>query len=979
MANLKMTWAIVPSGVEFRLQSQRLLGSAKVLPPGEWSTQESSGDIVALSQLKAWVDAGIAKEMGDSVVAPHAAVAGLTEAKARRLGLPASPPYILDLQHSGTLDQDQFRFASRWVALDGIPATSARREGSILHVGGHAWRLPKVLYTLAEAIDAFNAAAPEGHDARLRHWATVHEALPTEARESVRADTYITTTRISHASAFSLALRTATTGLEIDPVLFGPECRTSNVTSDDMRAATVSEQQQLLPPDYQRVFCEKRFREFDQCQSQYALGSGWYVVIDEDVRKALDVVREVQGADPKTRREFARNPRSFLRERLGSEYPEEQLESLFVETVEYSQRVREIGLWQPMVLPWVQKSGEKWLPERFGVSVGGKLLTLESDDVKSLQELISKAVDAGEPTVAWQGQEIPATQATLAALGHLAAIGGGGGGTVVDPGEPSTPDPEGMPDAIVLRVEDNFDHIGFQRGLTPRSGGSGVVLPHALRSVLKQHQVEGLHWMIAAWTRGLSGVLLADDMGLGKTLQALTFLAWLRERPLDARRRRGPIGVVAPVGLLRNWEEEHGRHLHSPGLGQALIAYGPKLANLRLAGGAETKLGGPVLDASQLQAADWILTTYETIRDYQHSFGSVRFAALVFDEAQKVKTPGTLTTEASKAMNADFVITMTGTPIENRLADLWTIMDLTQPGFLGDLSKFSQTYERDPDIELLKELKSRLTVPSGDSPPHLLRRMKAERLDGLPEKSERVIAVDMPAAQAKAYRDVIAAARQAKGRGAILKALQALRSVSLHPVHPDQADSDRYIDESARFRACFSVLDSIADRGEKVLIFLESLDMQPVLAGLIQRRYRMREQPALISGEVSGDGRQRRVNAFQAGDKGFDTLIISPRAGGVGLTLTAANHVIHLSRWWNPAVEDQCTDRVYRIGQQRPVNVYCLQAIHPDPDIRDSSFDLRLHSLLERKRALSRDFLVPPTSDEDVEALFRETVDQVGG
>ncbi|HYE34256.1 restriction endonuclease [Methylocaldum sp.] len=148
--------------------------------------------------------------------------------------------------------------------------------------------------------------------------------------------------------------------------------------------------------------------------------------------------------------------------------------------------------------------------------------------------------------------------------------------------------------------------------------------------------------------------------------------------------------------------------------------------------------------------------------------------------------------------------------------------------------------------------------------------------------------------------------------------------------------------------------------------------MQPYLAGLLQRRYKLKSLPMLINGSVTGPKRQDRVNAFQNSRKGFDVIILSPRAGGVGLTLTAANHVIHLSRWWNPAVEDQCTDRCYRIGQTREVHVYYPQALHPAHP--DQSFDRRLHALLERKRQLSREMLMPPTSPEDVKQLFEQTV-----
>jgi SNF2 family DNA or RNA helicase len=209
----------------------------------------------------------------------------------------------------------------------------------------------------------------------------------------------------------------------------------------------------------------------------------------------------------------------------------------------------------------------------------------------------------------------------------------------------------------------------------------------------------------------------------------------------------------------------------------------------------------------------------------------------------------------------------------------------------------------------------------------------------------------------------------------MLGVLQNLRKVSLIAESPGAGGlSDRDIENSARLRATVRILDDIRNKGEKALLFLEFLDLQEALLPYLQQRYGLPRPPLRISGSVDGDKRKQRVDVFQHGEIGeFDVMILSPKAGGVGLTLTAANHVIHLSRWWNPAVEDQCTDRVYRIGQGRTVNVYLPLAIHPR--FRGHSFDRNLHALLEQKRRLSRSVLAPPTaSDSDLETLFINTV-----
>jgi hypothetical protein len=231
----------------------------------------------------------------------------------------------------------------------------------------------------------------------------------------------------------------------------------------------------------------------------------------------------------------------------------------------------------------------------------------------------------------------------------------------------------------------------------------------------------------------------------------------------------------------------------------------------------------------------------------------------------------------------------------------------------------------------------------------------------------------MPDAQREAYETAIASARSADRPGAMLEALQKLRAISLHPNPESSCSDDVFIASSARLSVAIEVLDEIAAAREKALIFIEDLDLQAKLGGLLQRRYRMASPPALINGTVDGGKRQARVNAFQTSAEGFDAMILSPRAGGVGLTLTRANHVIHLSRWWNPAVEDQCNGRVHRIGQTKPIFIHLPLAILGGGA---PSFDENLDALLSRKRKLMRDTLIPPeaTADQDRDELFKATV-----
>jgi SNF2 family DNA or RNA helicase len=430
---------------------------------------------------------------------------------------------------------------------------------------------------------------------------------------------------------------------------------------------------------------------------------------------------------------------------------------------------------------------------------------------------------------------------------------------------------------------------------------------------------------------------------------------------------REPVLIVAPTGLLANWQKEHADHLSIPGLGECLAAFGPGLRPLRSMGDN----GRPTIDVAALRRAACVLTTYETLRDYDRDFGQVRFAAAVFDEAQKIKTPAIRLTDSAKGMNVGFRIAMTGTPVENRLSDLWCIIDAANPGHLGDLKTFSREYEREQDPDRMVRLRSTLDRSIGGRPPVMLRRLRRGRLPDLPNLHECVEERVMPGAQAAAYSAAIAQAR-AGSRGDVLAALQHLRAVSLHPERDAEVDDEAFIAASARLIGTFVALDNIAAQRQAVLLFVDDLGIQARVASIIQRRYGLSAAPMLINGTVAGRTRQTRVDRFQTASNAFDVMILSPRAGGVGLTLTRANHVIHLSRWWNPAVEDQCNGRALRIGQTRPVTVHIPIATLPQSG---RSFDQNLHALLDRKRRLMDEALFPPEASEaEREQLLQQTI-----
>ena len=829
-----------------------------------------------------------------------------------------------------------------------------------MQTGSQSWRLSGAHFALLDGMDTLNTGLGASMVERMRVFARFERFLSEQSREAVNVTGYLAATHVAVAGAFSLRLRVQDGRFRLEPVLHASAMGDSNTPPE------------LLPPEQHEMFVRNHEAE----QGRYALGGAHYLVVEEDLRRALDVVAKIHEQSDGQQTDFLRNPRAFLRAEYGDSLPEETLDSLFVETPQYlSDRVKGIGLWEPPVIPWVKLPANLWLPpDEAGIEVEGIRVMIRPERTDEIIQCVEQAIARGELQIEIDGQNVPATPATLAALREVKTL-------ATKPAEQIQREHHESTQRTVLLIERDFDESGVAAQRNSRESATDLWLPVGLRSTLKPHQEAGLRWLQTVWREGRNGVLLADDMGLGKTLQCLAFLLWLRHARAERAANEGGFLIVAPTGLLKNWEQECEQHLDESGrrlLGKPMAAYGAGLARLRVGAGNDLTRGGVSLRTEELASAGWVLTTYETLRDYHHSFATIRWQVLAFDEAQKIKTPGTLVNEAAKAMNADFTLALTGTPVENRYADLWSIVNTVDRTALaavggGSLAEFSSKFEATPDEADLHELRRHLTEPEGAS--LMLRRMKIDILDGLPPKTEIKAPADMPPEQARLYAEAIERARSIGERGMMLKALQEFRAISLHPwlmTEEEPDDLSALASSSARVAECFRILHDIQARGEKALVFVDSRRMQKWLRVVMPSAFNLAEPPPCISGEVPGARRQEMVNRFQKLPAGFAVILLSPRAAGIGLTLTTANHVIHLDRWWNPAVEDQCTDRVYRIGQEKPVQVCLPIARHPDPRLAETSFDLTLDRLMQRKRTRSRDLLDPPAlSDRDAGELFR--------
>ena len=938
---------------------------------------------------------GTVRFENDRVVAAHAAVAAHGAGQARALGLPSRPPFVLATDTSGVIGSRNFRLKARW--LDAGRPVAARRRGAFLETGKGVFLVPEPFYSAAELADGFDAGAVDlpDHWAALARFRRLLNPEPDDTADPVEMSGFLRGLRIYTGAALALALDGSGDDVNFDPVLFDAD--TARKAEEEGRP--LAEADGALPPEMLEAFQRHAgtgFRAFEAAKRSYLLARNACLIVDDDLETALQVVREKQQAGPAERRAFAANPRVAIAERLaeavrarGGESPredenagEEEVEALaaglFVETPEYADRAIGIGLWEKPGLEFLPRVPNVWMPENFALELGGVWTRLDTATVKDLRDKVDEALATGQPDVDHEGERIPATTEVRDKLARMVGTEG--------PGDDKERDKRpGGPSSVVVIVRDNFVEENWSPQRPPRETRLAAALPRKVYTSLLTHQRKALEWQIEAWRAGHPGVLNADDQGLGKTLQTLAFLAWLQEHMAgETPENRKPVLVVAPTGLLRVWEAEAGKHLTGTGLGARIDVYGSALRSLRIPDlrGIDTDDGKPRLSFVGLRSAIdkgnghkyWLLTTYETLANYQHSFRSVDFSAVVFDEIQKIKNIRTLIALAARAVKADFRIGLTGTPIENHVADLWAIMDaigpgnVDTPGRLGTLRDYLERYRVVTEAGM-SELHARLFKPVKNGgrtwPPVAQRRLKEDEIAHLARKDYRLYPSTMPDGQADAYEK--ARRYLADGaRGAALKLLHHVRAISLYPEMPDSrpGDLDPHSSRSARFDAARHVLERIRERGERALIFTEDRRMQAFVAQWLRSEFGL-DNVRIVNGATAVAKRRQYVAEFQRHmdeDGGFDAMILSPRAAGVGLTLTAATHVIHLSRWWNPAVEEQCNDRIYRIGQRRDVTIHIPLAIHPG--YREGSFDCVLNDLMRRKTSLARAALWPPTDSD---------------
>ena len=852
------------------------------------------------------------------------------------LDLPNSYPYEIFIESDGVLSQNTFKF--KYGFYDFSPngtRLNTKRNGTIIYVDDTPYLLSENQYKICEAIEEFNNLidSQKGNVINLKKLSEL-KSLSNES--GLTLEHFLSNQELFIPEKIKIDIEYNNGFLEIFPTV--DITNSVGFTSTFDRLPTVRDVYPISGNN----------------------GETTRVVISENQKSELQKIKSKrQISDRESIQEIIEHPELF--------FNDEEVDF----TVFYSDRVKEIGVYSPKFYPFASPYKSQWIP---GIVIkdkvhGEKRIYFKSPErLSDFIEQKEKAVKEKKQTVQWEDTEIPIEDAEKFIKTAKKQF--------ENPNKPVKQ--EKKTDHEVLIIKENAELTEFSN-----SNELPENLKHNFYEIsnldseisLMEHQKEGISWLQSLFKENFAGGLLADDMGLGKTLQLLYFIEWHCQHCSDNK----PYLIVAPVSLLENWENEY-QKFFSP----------QNLPLLKLYGSVSlTKENNHIQnqqDAKGLQSKQIILTNYETVRSYQISLGLVDFAIIALDEAQKIKTPGTQITNASKALKADFKIAMTGTPVENTLVDIWCLMDFAVPGLLGNAKDFAKEYQKplgdeDTDIkDLTEQLRNNIGV-------FIKRRLKSDVAKDLPNKHDNPnsrIKKVMPTIQLDRYKQEIEMANDSdlegvEKRNQKLKSLWAVRDISDHPFLLESQilnfSSEELISSSSKLQTTVGVLADIKSKGEKAIIFADRRETQKMLQKIVYDTFGI--FTSIINGDTPATkqlegksklSRQQTIDRFQS-EEGFNVIIMSPIAAGVGLNVTKANHIIHYTRHWNPAKEEQATDRAYRIGQKKDVFVYYPMAIFPE-EMKDESgnrlksFDEILDTLLSNKKALASNALFPTEQAE---------------
>ena len=875
----------------------------------EWSATD---DCIYYFPLATLVDNGNARFYKNECTIPFESIYLLDDEDKKVLGLPNAFNKFMRLRGNGMLNTSDFSYTlDLLTAVPDGEMISYERNGNIISFDNKNYLLSESQYNLINAIEQYNQSDStlKITNFNLRYFAEIKE-MALKAR--CELDSYLSNENVYAPEKLSLKI-----GKDGDDYTIMP----SVDMDEDAKFTSVYDRMRKIQDVY---------------PVQRENGERVRVVLSPEQKESLAPLKEKKNRfkSKDEIREIIKNPTEYFD-------PNQFDLSEF-----YSDRVIEIGVYKPKFHPFVCPYKSCWVAGATVECPEAGTTKVTVDDMESLLELehlIEDATGKDESIVHYQGTPMDVSDAKC--LAKIARK------QMASPNEPIHEE-SNENEPKVLIIEDNAEELGYttEKHIIETGGMFTLFKDLYLNEgfQLKAHQEEGVAWLQHLYKSKASGCLMADDMGLGKTLQILYFIDWHSRKYPHYK----PYLIVAPISLLENWENEYKRFF-----------MGPRMPINRMTSkDVPRKFNKDIID--NMQKMDIILTNYESLRISQLNFCAVEFDVVVLDEAQKIKSPGTLVTNAAKALKCNFKIAMTGTPVENSLLDLWCIMDFCVPGLLGNAKAFAAQYQtplknEDTDIVALgNEIHDQLGF-------YFMRRLKQYVAKDLPKKIELKETVEMPSLQQNEY--VAAINKYVKGiQPNMLLTIMNVREISEHPYLYDSTlmyhETDELIDTSARLIATITFLAKIKEKEEKVILFAERRDTQKMLQKIVYERF------GVISKIINGDtpsvsscrnnpdklSRQASIDDFQSVD-GFNAIIMSPVAAGMGLNVTGANHVIHYSRHWNPAKENQATDRAYRIGQTKDVYVYYPMAISQ----KFRTFDVNLDDLLSRKTTLATSTIFP--------------------
>ncbi|OAB42294.1 DEAD/DEAH box helicase [Paenibacillus glacialis] len=672
-----------------------------------------------------------------------------------------------------------------------------------------------------------------------------------------------------------------------------------------------------------------------------------------------------------------------------------------------SHRLLEAG-WQVLLPAWWEAASRKKPKLRAKVrssegssGSGGSLFGLDSivnfdwriaiGETQLTEHEFAELVARNERLVRFRGQWIPLDPALLAQIRQaMAGVDNMQGLTFQDilqlhllgNGSESDSQTSEQPETsarVQLEVELNEHLMKIMGQLRQQTDWPTLAVPEGLKADLRSYQHDGYAWLAFLRRFGL-GACLADDMGLGKTVQFIAYLLHLKESTVDTD-ARFPSLLICPTSVLGNWQKEIARF--APSL-RVMLHYGTK------------RYSNEEFLAEAIQA-DVILTSYATATLDQDMLKESTWASICLDEAQNIKNAQTKQSSAVRSFPAKHRIALTGTPIENRLSELWSLYDFINPGYLGSSRAFNNRFinaiEKEHNEQKTMDLQKLVK-------PFMLRRKKKDpaiQLD-LPDKNEMKTYIHLTTEQGALYDHTVTHLMERmqklegiERKGAILAALTHLKQLCDHPILltkesiPEASngqdgvlETETLISRSAKLERLLAMVKELREEGERCLIFTQYIGMGQILQQVLQQE--LQEPVLYLNGSSSKSARDRMIDQFQSHtlspEEQPSVFILSIKAGGVGLNLTAANHVFHFDRWWNPAVENQATDRAYRMGQTKDVQVHKFISL--------GTLEERIDEMLENKQQLSDNVIsstegwITELSTDELQDLFSLRRDWTG-